>query len=666
MRFFDIRNIRLIDLGALSRMLPGRPGWNPFSTQAGYISAILRSQKTFDKYDINTALRLAHFIGQGLIETGFLRYRSENLNYSTDALMRVFPRHFKDRNEAKQYARKPEKIANRVYSNRLGNGDEASGDGWRYRGRGFFQLTGKDNYRYYGELSGIDLVGKPDLIEKNLRKSVEVAAAYFGKTGLGEHADRNDAKAVSRGVNRGNPTSSFPAHGEAERIVWTNRAIALVRNPDKILKGNEDTSAPEGTLAVGDTGPSVEILQEKLDQLGYAVGFPDGVYGQQTRRAVLAFQDEYGLPANGVADNTTLMRIDEALQDPRSARSVGQEMVTANDMRKHGARDVHRTGQAGNAGAAGGVVAGGVAANEAGLVEQGTKIVRDVLAAEEGEDLIDGEEDAPAPEEEPAEIPTDVTAEDDAPTEDAPEGSPPTETEETAPEADLDLTPPAETSDTEEPAEDTPDEGAEDAAMAAAEEEPTTTTVDTEIIDDETEDLATDEPTADDGVVTDLPEEDPVVATDTAPEEEITPAPPTDEDGVIDPAAEAADVETIDTPVEAEGVDDTAPAAGEIADEAVDDIPTPEAAPTVPLEPAEPLPPIVEPENRETAPTGEETIATVEQPSAPPPSETGSPTDKGDPVTMALLLAIVVIGFFSFFRSRQAIDDRVDEARYGR
>lgn len=414
--FFDIQDIKAIDFGALMKMLPGNRSWMPFSTQGAYITAILRSQRTLEKYDINSALRLAHFFGQGLIETGFLRYKAENLNYSADGLQKVFGKYFPTRKEAEAYARKPEKIANRVYANRMGNGDEASGDGWRYRGRGFFQLTGKNNYRRYGEMAGIDLVKNPSIIEKDLRKSIQVAAAFFGKTGLVNYADDNNARAVSRGVNRGQPESRYPAHGEAERIVWTRRALALVQDPDQVVSNSTAQPVDDGVLEVGDSGPAVFELQEMLADLGYPVGGADGVFGQQTRRAVLAFQDEYGMSPTGSADEQTMDVLRAAMDDPRDARSVTQEAVTAEDLRRQGAKDVHRTGQAGNAGAAGSVVAGGAAANEAGVVEQGIEVVRDALAeAEAATDETAGE----APEEtgadnepsEPAsEAPTEETA----------------------------------------------------------------------------------------------------------------------------------------------------------------------------------------------------------------------------------------------------------------
>lgn len=315
MRFFDIADVDAVNFNRLMSQLPGRPLWNPLSVQGEYIRAILRSYDILQAHEINTALRLAHFLGQGLVETGFLRAKAENLNYSAQRLRELFPRYFPTDETAQSYARQPQRIANRVYANRLGNGPEESGDGWRYRGRGFFQLTGKDNYRHYGELAGIDLVSDPEVLERDLKVSIQVAAAYFQRSGLAAFADRNDAPAVSRGVNRGDPRSTAPAHGEAERILWTSRALSLVRDPSALVLG--PSGGPlnsDGALRAGATGEDVAGLQRKLAQLGYPVGTPDGVFGPNTERAVRNFQQEHNLPATGAADTATLSAINGAIE----------------------------------------------------------------------------------------------------------------------------------------------------------------------------------------------------------------------------------------------------------------------------------------------------------------------------------------------------------------
>ena len=316
MRFFDIADIGAVDFTKLTRQLPNRPAWNPLSTQGQYITAILQCYPMLRENGVNTPQRLAHFLGQGIVETNYLQAKGENLNYSFDGLKRTFGHKFASDDDIRQYARNPEKIANRVYANRLGNGPEESGDGWRYRGRGFFQLTGKDNYRRYGELAGIDLVSDPDVLARDLKTSLQVAAAYFNRTGLGEFADAGNIAAVSRGVNRGNPRSPTPAIGEAERIQWTTKALELVASPEAILQDAAvNAPAAEGTLALGSTGVAVGELQEDLHALGYATGSEVGVFGPETRRAVMNFQEEHGLPITGSVDEATKAAIHAARQE---------------------------------------------------------------------------------------------------------------------------------------------------------------------------------------------------------------------------------------------------------------------------------------------------------------------------------------------------------------
>lgn len=120
------------------------------------------------KYNINTPERVACFIAQCGHESGHFNRLVENLNYSSDGLLKTFPKYFKTKAEADKYARKPEMIANKVYANRLGNGDEASGDGWKYRGRGFIQCTGRANYEKFDKWFNDDkvFIAFPEKLEK--------------------------------------------------------------------------------------------------------------------------------------------------------------------------------------------------------------------------------------------------------------------------------------------------------------------------------------------------------------------------------------------------------------------------------------------------------------------------------------------------------------------
>lgn len=301
--FFSIRNIDDLDFNALVRQLGG--AWKPFSVRGQYVMAILQSYEMLQRYGINNPSRLAHFIGQGIVETGGLTKTIENLNYSAERLRQVWPSRFRTDEIAREYARQPERIANFVYSSRLGNGPPESGDGWTYRGRGFFQLTGRSNYRTFGQIAGFDLENNPRAIE-DVKKSIEVAAAYFQNRDLGRYADADDASAVSRGVNLGDPNSSTPAHGEAERVLWTNRALDLVRDPQKLVA----RASNDPTLRIGASGERVRALQRDLTDLGYPVGTIDGVFGPATRRAVVNFQEERRLPTTGVVDEATRAALD--------------------------------------------------------------------------------------------------------------------------------------------------------------------------------------------------------------------------------------------------------------------------------------------------------------------------------------------------------------------
>jgi putative chitinase len=128
-----------------------------------------------EKFNLITNLRLAHFLSQCSHESGNFKAVLENLNYSKDGLMKIFGGYFPN-NLAESYAFKPEMIASRVYGNRMGNGDEKSKEGWKYRGAGYIQLTGKDNYRKFGEFIGVDLVSNPELVAT---KYPLTSAAYF-------------------------------------------------------------------------------------------------------------------------------------------------------------------------------------------------------------------------------------------------------------------------------------------------------------------------------------------------------------------------------------------------------------------------------------------------------------------------------------------------------
>lgn len=155
------------------------------------------------KFGINTALRVAHFIAQIAHESGSFKYNTENLNYSEKALGAVFAKYFPSEELARGYARQPEKIANRVYANRMKNGDEASGDGWKFRGRGLIQLTGRDNYTQCGFTLKLDLINHPELLANDSKAVVDAAAWFWNLRELNSLADQDDIKRITKLINGG-------------------------------------------------------------------------------------------------------------------------------------------------------------------------------------------------------------------------------------------------------------------------------------------------------------------------------------------------------------------------------------------------------------------------------------------------------------------------------
>ena len=158
-------------------------------------------------------LRRAHFFAQLAHESAGFKHLAENLNYSAPALVRTWPTRF-DVETAEAYARQPERIANKVYASRLGNGGESSGDGWRYRGRGYIQITGRANYAEYSQkLYGDDrLVREPEMAAQP-EVAARIARAYWDAKGLDALADRDDIVAITKRINGG-------ANGLPDRRRW--------------------------------------------------------------------------------------------------------------------------------------------------------------------------------------------------------------------------------------------------------------------------------------------------------------------------------------------------------------------------------------------------------------------------------------------------------------
>lgn len=188
-------------------------------------------EEALPKYGIaDSRLRLAHFFAQVLHESGCMRFDMENLNYSSDALGKVFGKYFPTRAQADAYARQPEKIANRVYANRMGNRDETSGDGWKFRGRGLIQLTGRNNYKAFAEwVSDERIMDEPDLVASEY--AVHSAVFFWDKNNLNRLADNDDVVGLTRRINGGE-------NGLAHRRELLNKAIGLLAMLDLGKRGN--------------------------------------------------------------------------------------------------------------------------------------------------------------------------------------------------------------------------------------------------------------------------------------------------------------------------------------------------------------------------------------------------------------------------------------------
>jgi putative chitinase len=172
------------------------------------------------EYEINTPQRVASFIAQCAHESGNFKFLKENLNYRAESLTKTFSKYFPDLATAKQYEKKPEKIANRVYGNRMGNGDEASGDGFRYMGRGLIQLTGKNNYTIFAASIDTPLEEIPEYLQ-TFEGAVQSACWFWEQNNLNQWADKGDILTLTKRINGG-------TIGLDDRIKHYNHALHVL------------------------------------------------------------------------------------------------------------------------------------------------------------------------------------------------------------------------------------------------------------------------------------------------------------------------------------------------------------------------------------------------------------------------------------------------------
>lgn len=232
------------------------------------------------KYNINTSQRVAAFISQCAHESANFTVLEENLNYSAEALRRVFPKYFRDRDPS-AYARKPEAIANVVYSSRMGNRSEKSGDGWAFRGRGVIQLTGANNYTAFSKY--IDKSVESTVKYLGTKQGALESACWFWETnGINAAADTGDVKRVTKIINGG-------YNGLEDRQKHYNHAIQVLGGSSKPKSSTDSLTTAEIQAKLGITA--------------------DGVIGPKTRAAISEFQKNNNLKVTGIADKATLAKL---------------------------------------------------------------------------------------------------------------------------------------------------------------------------------------------------------------------------------------------------------------------------------------------------------------------------------------------------------------------
>jgi putative chitinase len=250
----------------------------------------------FPKYEIDTEQRVAGFLAQCGHESGGFRVIEENLNYSAKALDAVFGKYFvRGGRDAEEYHRQPEKIANVVYANRMDNGDTESGDGWRFRGRGYIQLTGRHNYTKFAESVDMDIEDVVDYLG-TVQGALESACWYWDTNNLNKYCDEGDVKGMTKRINGG-------YIGLEDRQHHWELAIEHLTGEAPEHEEHEDDEFDVddiGVLRKGARGEGVKLMQEAL-----GIG-ADGVFGPGTERALKEWQSANGLTADGIAGPATL------------------------------------------------------------------------------------------------------------------------------------------------------------------------------------------------------------------------------------------------------------------------------------------------------------------------------------------------------------------------
>ena len=243
-------------------------------------------ERVLPKWDIDTIDRVAGFIAQTSHESAGYSVLTENLNYSASALDKIFPKYFKRAGrDAKDYHRQPEKIANVIYANRMDNGDTDSGDGWRFRGGGILQLTGRHNYTQFGKAEDKTAEEATEFVRSPIG-ALASACWFWNTNNINKYCDAQDITGMTKRINGG-------TIGLEDRKKHYAHAL-------EVLGGHYTPRETYETVRLGSRGPTVVKLQETLGLTA------DGIFGKGTEAKLKGWQSLRGLTPDGIAGPNTL------------------------------------------------------------------------------------------------------------------------------------------------------------------------------------------------------------------------------------------------------------------------------------------------------------------------------------------------------------------------
>ena len=243
-------------------------------------------QRVLPKWNIDTVDRVAGFIAQTSHESGGYSVLTENLNYSAEALDKIFPKYFKRAGrDARNYHRQPEKIANVIYANRMDNGGTDSGDGWRFRGGGILQLTGRYNYTQFGKAEGMSAEEATEFVRSPIG-ALASACWFWDTNNINKYCDNQDITGMTKRINGG-------TIGLEDRKKHYAHAL-------EVLGGHYTPRETYETVRLGSRGPTVVKLQETLGLTA------DGIFGKGTEAKLRGWQSLRGLTPDGIAGPNTL------------------------------------------------------------------------------------------------------------------------------------------------------------------------------------------------------------------------------------------------------------------------------------------------------------------------------------------------------------------------